>query len=461
VKYTSGTLPKAGDEVIICGRVVNYRGNTPETVANKSYIYSLNGEGGGGGSVTPTPSGSGNGTADSPYNVGGAMAAGSGTGVYVKAYIVGNVEGQVLATGAKFSTDGDSQTNILIAASPDETNVDNCMPVQLPTGAIRTALNLKDNPGNYKKEVTLYGNIEKYFGATGLKSVTYAILNGTEIGTKPGGGGGDTPTPPSGDAKGSGTLADPFNAAAANDYAAKLAAGAESDKEVYIKGKIIEITDKNQFNTQYGNCTFYISDDGKDSPNKFYVFRTLYFGNVKYTEGPLPKAGDEVIICGKVTNYQGNTPETAANKSYIYSLNGKTTPDGGGDTPGPSGDKGTLQNPFNAAEANAFAGALAAGAESDKDVYIKGKIIEITDKNQFSTQYGNCTFYISDDGKDSSDKFYVFRTLYLGNVKYTSGTLPKAGDEVIICGKVTNYQGNTPETAANKSYIYSLNGKTE
>ena len=33
--------------------------------------------------------------------------------------------------------------------------------------------------------------------------------------------------------------------------------------------------------------------------------------------------------------------------------------------------------------------------------------------------------------------------------------------EVIICGKVVNYQGNTPETVANKSYIYSLNGKTE
>ena len=105
---------------------------------------------------------------------------------------------------------------------------------------------------------------------------------------------------------------------------------------------------------------------------------------------------------------------------------------------------------------------MAADTETDKDFYIKGKIIEITDKNQFNTQYGNCTFYLSDDGTDKDDKFYVFRTLYLGNVKYSdeSWTLPKAGDEVIICGKLVNYKGNTPETSANNSYIYSLNGKS-
>ena len=98
---------------------------------------------------------------------------------------------------------------------------------------------------------------------------------------------------------------------------------------------------------------------------------------------------------------------------------------------------------------------------------MKGKIIEITDNNQFGTQYGNCTFYLSTDGKDSSDKFYVFRTLYLGNVKYTddSWLKPKAGDEVIVCGKFTLYKdknGNlVPETSANNSYIYSLNGSTK
>lgn len=49
-------------------------------------------------------------------------------------------------------------------------------------------------------------------------------------------------------------------------------------------------------------------------------------------------------------------------------------------------------------------------------------------------------------------------------MKYSddSWTKPKAGDEVIICGKLMLYEkdGNkTPETSANNSYIYSLNGE--
>ncbi len=48
------------------------------------------------------------------------------------------------------------------------------MPIQLPAGDLRTALNLKDNPGNLKKELLICGNIETYFKATGLKSATYA-----------------------------------------------------------------------------------------------------------------------------------------------------------------------------------------------------------------------------------------------------------------------------------------------
>ena len=187
-KYEAGqTDIKVGDEVIIYGQLMNYRGNTPETVAGKAYLYSLNGKtedgGGGGGGGGDTGDA---GSYSNPYTVSSAVAAGSGTSVYVKAYIVGYVSGQVLAEGAHFTADGcDVKTNLLIADSPSETNVNNCMPVQLPSGAVRTGLNLQDNPGNLGKQVLLNGNIEKYFGATGIKTVKYAEINGTSIGTKP------------------------------------------------------------------------------------------------------------------------------------------------------------------------------------------------------------------------------------------------------------------------------------
>lgn len=249
-----------------------------------------------------------------------------------------------------------------------------------------------------------------------------------------------------GEATGDGTLENPFNSVAANDYASSLAANAESDKDVYIKGKVVSIV--SNFSTQYGNATFYISDDGTDK-GQFYVFRTLYLGNQKYTSGDLVAVGDEVVICGKVTNYYGNTPETVTNKSYLYSLNGKTA---GGDTPsdGAKGD-GTADNPYNSVAANKYASSLAANAVSDNDVYIKGKIVSIA--SDFNTTYGNASYYISDDGT-TANQFYVFRTYYLENKKYTEGDKPQVGDEIVVCGKVTNYYGNTPETAAGKSYIY-------
>ena len=44
-KFEAGqTDIKVGDEVIIHGKLMNYKGNTPETVSGKAYLYSLNGK---------------------------------------------------------------------------------------------------------------------------------------------------------------------------------------------------------------------------------------------------------------------------------------------------------------------------------------------------------------------------------------------------------------------------------
>ena len=271
----------------------------------------------------------GNGTAENPYTVEDIKGSGAtGSNVYVKAYIVGFVPGKAMDE-AKFTAEGcEATSNVLIAASPDETSVDNVMPVQLPVGAVRDAINLKDNPANLKQEVVLCGNIEAYFGKTGLKAVVWAKLGDKEFGAKPGtetGGGSDiTGTP-----KGTGTKDDPFNSVAANQMASKLASGAKTDKQYYIKGKVVSV--KEAFSAQYGNASFYISDDGK-AEGQFLVFRTLYLGNEKWTEDkPNVAVGDEVVVCGSLTNYMGNTPETVQGETYLVSLKsnggGTETPD--------------------------------------------------------------------------------------------------------------------------------------
>ncbi|MBQ8364915.1 MAG: choice-of-anchor J domain-containing protein [Bacteroidaceae bacterium] len=107
--------------------------------------------------------------------------SGTPTPAAVKGYIVGWVEGQNYESGARFNnnvTEENGYTDILLADSPDETDATKCIPVQLPSGEVRSKVNIKDNPNNYKKLVTLTGSIEKYFGVPGLKSVTKALFEG-------------------------------------------------------------------------------------------------------------------------------------------------------------------------------------------------------------------------------------------------------------------------------------------
>ena len=394
--------------------------------------------------------GEGDGTEASPYNITSVTTIGTGTNVYVKGFIVGYISGKSFDDAVIGADTCTVLTNLLLASSATETNKSKCIPVQLPTGVIRSGLNLSQNKGNLGKEVVLCGNIERYFGQTGIKNVVYATIDGQEIGNKPGVG-------PAGEATGDGTLENPFNSVAANLYATSLGADVESDKEIYVKGKIVSVVE--EFGTQYGNATFYISDNGT-STDQFYVYRTLYLGNKKYTGGDNIKAGDEVVICGKVVNYMGNTPETVTNKSYIYSLNGKTADGGTPDTPadGATGD-GTQANPYNSIAANKVASALS-DTETTDVVYIKGKVATIRD--QYGTQYGNATFTISDDGTTNGE-FLVYRALYLNNVKYTEGEVLHVGDDVVVCGKLCNYMGNTPETVTGEAYLFSLtcNGGTE
>ena len=149
---------------------------------------------------------------------------------------------------------------------------------------------------------------------------------------------------------GIGTLEDPFNSIAALNYGNKLASGEESTDYMYIKGKVVSI--KEEFSIQYGNATFYISDDGTIA-NQFYAYRVLYLGNKKFAAGDTQiQVGDSVIVCGKITNYNG-TIETAQGSAFLYKLNNENR---GGEPapPTPAGEAkgdGTLANPYNVSAA--------------------------------------------------------------------------------------------------------------
>ena len=255
---------------------------------------------------------------------------------------------------------------------------------------------------------------------------------------------------------GDGTKDSPFNVAAVLKYINTLEADVKSDKDVYITGVVTSV--KEQFGTQYGNATFNISDNDEGS-NTFTCYQVYYFNNARYTKENESNndininEGDVVVVCGRVINFRGGTPETQGREAYVVSINGKTIePKGGGEAKG----TGTQTDPYNVAGVLNYLNGLGADVTSPNEVYIKGKVKEITE--QFGTQYGNATFTMIDEGFDAI--FTAYRVLYLGNKKYTEGDLLKENDEVIVCGKVVNFKGNTPETSQNTGYLYSLNGKT-
>ena len=123
---------------------------------------------------------------------------------------------------------------------------------------------------------------------------------------------------------GSGTAADPFNIAAVEKY---IDEGGSAETEIYVKGKVVSVK-QGSFDPQYGSLKYYISEDGT-ATNQFYVYKGYAGPNrTKFSGEDALKPGDEVVICGKVDNYQGTKEFLVGN--YIVSLNGQggtTTPD--------------------------------------------------------------------------------------------------------------------------------------
>ena len=275
---------------------------------------------------------SGTGTAADPFNVAAAVkyideGGDAATNKYVKGKVVsvdaGSYDPKYGSLKYYISDDGTTKNQFRVYngyAGPNRTKFSG-----------EDALKAGD-------EVVICGSLTIVSGTKEFTTGNYVIsLNGQPI------GGGDTPT--TGEAKGTGTEADPFNSVAAQNYTAALAANQTTEHEFYIKGKIQKID--TQFAAQFGNASVHIADDANSQ--QFYIFRTYYFGGEKWKEGDgLLKEGDEIVVCAKLVNYMGNTPETSQGGKLI-TVNGKTTIEGGdtpstpdtpstGDTTTPNGD---------------------------------------------------------------------------------------------------------------------------
>lgn len=94
----------------------------------------------------------------------------------VKGWVKGYIVGYVVNSGvAVLNVDEEERvaTNILMYKSAEVgADTASCVSIQLPTGMVRAALNLSNNPELLGKEVMVYGSLEAYYGFNGVKSVT-------------------------------------------------------------------------------------------------------------------------------------------------------------------------------------------------------------------------------------------------------------------------------------------------
>ena len=333
---------KIGDEVIVCGKLMNYQGNTPETVAGNAFLYSIDRI-------------SGSGTLADPYSAAAACKAVENltwtsiteyesTGeVYVKGII------SRIAYGGTFS-EGGSYGNASFFIK--DFRVLYLCNQQFEQG--QTDIKVGDEVIVCGKLMNYRGTPETVSGNAFLYSLN-GIIN-------------------------SGTLTHPYSAADACKAVKNLTWTSnteyESTGEVYVKGIISRIANGGTYSEggSYGTAMFYIKDEVGDK--EFYCFNILYLDNQPYQEGQGDiKVGDLVIICGKLMNYRGNTPETVAGNAYLYSIDRIS-------------GSGTLADPYSAAAACKAVENLTWTSNKDYesigDVFVKGTISRIAYSSTFS-----------------------------------------------------------------------------
>ena len=311
-KFTATDQIKVGDEVIICGQLVNYRSSkaaetdpvTPEFTQG-CYIYSLNGKTKEEGGETPEPQ-------VTEINVANALeiinaladGAKSENSFIVKGYIVGTPEFQRKADGTLYGN-----ANFAIADEKGGTT----------TLTVFRAKNFEN--ANFDEEtisslkegdlVEVQGLLQKYVKddvtTPELVSCYLISVNGSEEG----------PEVPETTI----TVADALTAISA------LADGAKSGDEYVVKGYVVGAPDfqRKADGSLYGNVNFTIADE-KGGTATLTVFRAKNFENVNFDEETISslKEGDFVEVKGLLQKYVKDdvtTPELVS--GYLVSINGK------------------------------------------------------------------------------------------------------------------------------------------
>lgn len=285
----------------------------------------------------------GPGAEDNPYTVTEAIEiekAGTSAKGWVTGYIVGavadGVESVTSNDDIQFRADPIMDNTLVIAATPDCKNFEECLVIDLPQGSkLRDFGNLHDNPGNYGKQIWISGTLAKFLD-------TYGIIDNRGTASEFRIDGVEIP-----DENGDGSKENPYTV---NQVLGLGNPGTKAWVTGYIVGWVPEAKiDEAKFEvpaTQAANVL--IAADPACKDYKQCVAIQLVFGTearnaVNLVDHP-DNLGKKVSIEGTLDKYFG---VCGVKGSTGYELDGTS----GGDTPNPpvtppAGDGGTQDKPY-------------------------------------------------------------------------------------------------------------------
>ena len=114
-------------------------------------------------------------------------------------------------------------------------------------------------------------------------------------------------------------------------------------------------------------------------------------------------------------------------------------------------DPGTEVNPYTVSQAISAANELGKNETTANDVYVTGVVSTVS---SFNSSYKSITYFISADGTTTT-QLEVYSGKGLNGADFSALTDLAIGDQVIIKGKLQNYNGTTPEIYMN-SQITSI-----
>ena len=477
---TGDTEIKVDDIVIVYGPIMNYKGNTPETVGKgASYIYSLNGVTDGGTVVPPTPIEHDGLTLETAFTASEANAwimaniEGNNNTGDTKYYVKGKIQRFYQKDNAdqNFTNNSYHQASFFITDDGTENKEKEFEAYQIDYLNDATFDPAKDTDVKVGDEVVIYGPLAKYntTAETAGKGAAYlySVNAGGEVPPTPGPGGDEVGIMETNvtmiagtNAYDDGKLTVTYNGTTyENVKHIKYGKGsAYGNGSIVLPAGTVEI----EF--------FAVGWKGKDATLQFTIGETVKKVNVAANDcaantSPysmtVADSDHYTVSLGSALAVETTVKvETIADantgyRAFLFGVHAKKT--SGGDTPGgdtPGGDtpakpvnEGTLESPFTVADA------LIAAKDADltgKEYYVKavvGKDIAI--KN------GTASFELMDGTTDG--KLTVVKAKSFKGAAFDGSEPLDWLDEVILKGTITEY---STLPALTEGELVKWNGKS-